>query len=424
MFLFMAVGYAQLTDNLAINGTAEVKEIETVYITNLAISGSSNISVSGAANASLTKTGHVVFQHNNYKLLKQAQNGTAGGKIIIKVTVKNNSGKPQYLSELIPFDTNDSRYSTFKQSCTITYAESGENRKVENGQSKTYTITIQNKSSKDIDLNGFQTSLVFTPKLDVNDTKNATQALVKAFAYILAGKGPNGDETAKITFQGEQNRPKDYSASQIVSELLLKTTGNGGAMNDAGTGGYMGNVAGAKDYQKELIEDMFGEQITIEIGSNVYSVSVLIKNQQMDNSGDNDMVIYVTADQLFQGSGGWEESNRNNNWTAGYHNLNYVPVYALVFIKVGNTYQYCDHLFAGQAPVCDYGGAFGDGKTGNFNTNLWVSTEFNVKDSSANSNTVNKDYISADGALDEAYQYYIKQNPNAQMIPVTDLIKD
>jgi hypothetical protein len=137
-------------------------------------------------------------------------------------------------------------------------------------------------------------------------------------------------------------------------------------MNDAGTGGYMGNVAGAKDYQKQLIEDMFGEKITIEVGDNVYSVNVLIKNQEMNGDNQSDMVIYITADQLFQGSGGWKEKGWDNATqtyyqNAGYHNLNNVTVYALVYIKVGNTYQYCNHLFAGKAPVCDYGGNFGDG---------------------------------------------------------------
>lgn len=422
MFLFIAVGYAQLTDNLVVEGTAEVPELQAVYITNIEVGGSGNISNTPV----FTKSGNLTFTHNDYTLNQQPSNGGAGGKVIIKVTVKNNSGKPQYISELsTTLDPNSDLAKKYKEYCRVTCAQTGEDRRVDHGYSKTYTFTIQNTKKQgwntnyNLSMKGFESLLVFTPQLDANDTENATKAMVKAFAYILAGKGPDGDENAIITFRGKQ-----YTAKQLVPELLLKAKDNGGAMNSAGsTGGYMGNVDGAEQFQKDLIDDMFGENMEIEIGSNTYSVTVLIKNQQLDDQGDNDMVIYITADQLFQGSGGWEESNRNNGWKAGYHNLNYVPVYALVYIKKNDGYWYCEHLFEGQAPVCDYGGAFGDGKVGNFNTNLWVSNEYNVSDRTATSDTVNKDYIDTNGELDEAYLYY-RDNISNKLIHVEDLLTE
>ena len=126
------------------------------------------------------------------------------------------------------------------------------------------------------------------------------------------------------------------------------------------------------------------------------------------------MVIYITADQLNLGSGGWQDGNWGQQ--GSYQNLHIVPVYSLIFIKSGNGYKYCDHLFAGEAPVCDIGGAFGEGKVGNFNTNLWNSTEFNVTDSTANGN-ITQDYINTNGELDEAYQHFINQNPGALINP-------
>ncbi len=115
------------------------------------------------------------------------------------------------------------------------------------------------------------------------------------------------------------------------------------------------------------------------------------------------MVIYVTADQLAVGGGRW---NRNE-WTE----LNVVPVYGIVYINNGNgKYTQCEHVFAGEAPVCDFGGALGTGKVGNFNTNLWNSTDYaDLKDTSGGS--ISQSYITTNGELDEAYQRYIKENP-------------
>ena len=170
-------------------------------------------------------------------------------------------------------------------------------------------------------------------------------------------------------------------------------------MTDVETGGYTGNVGNATQAEKDLMSAIFGDNIIFQIGDNYYSVYILIKNQQIDGKGDKDMVIYITADQLNMGSGGWVSTGSQT--TDGYYgNLNDVPVYALVYIKGNNGYTYCDHLFQGKAPVCDFGGAFGDGKVGNFNTNLWVSTEYSVKDDDGQ---VNSEWISADGQLDEAY---------------------
>ena len=83
----------------------------------------------------------------------------------------------------------------------------------------------------------------------------------------------------------------------------------------------------------------------------------------------------------------------------------------LVYINNGDgSFTYCDHLFAGEAPVCDFGGAFGTDKIGNFNTNLWNSTDYaDLTDTSGGS--VSQNYITTNGELDEAYQRYVRENP-------------
>ena len=376
MVVCSSFGYAQYTTTLFVEGT--LIEPEVVYITDVKVNGKTNTS---GSNPAVTCTGMLTFTHNGYSL-NQQQWGGAGGSVTIEVTVKNNSGIDQYFGYHSTTNQKDTRLNN----ATITYGQSGDGRLVKQGEIKKFTFTIQNSSWSSISMNGFESLLVFSPNFTNDDTENATNTLAQIFANVLAGTGPNGDNVG-ITYQGKQ-----IAANKIMEEITKK-------MTDVDTGGYTGNVGNATQDEKDLMAAIFGDNIVIQIGNNYYSVYILIKNQQIDGKGENDMVIYITADQLNMGSGGW-----SNN---AYRNLNIVPVYGLVFIKNGNNYTYCDHLFAGEAPVCDFGGAFGEGKVGNFNTNLWNSTEFNVSDNSGGDITA--DYITKNGELDEAYQYFVNK---------------
>ena len=379
MFLFVGVGYAQLTDSLTIHGQAEVQEIKAVYITEVKI-----VDYTGIKNAPpvVTQTGLLTFSHSNYSMNKQ-------GSITIEVTVKNNSGVDQYFAYHTA--VTESNVEKLKNNAVTTYSQASIDRLVVQGTKQTFRFTIQNTKSQSLSMKDFDSLLVFSPDFDPGTTEDATYSLARIFANVLAGKGPAGDYTG-IWYDG-----KEVPASQIMSKITEK-------MTSVDTGGYTGNVGNATQDEKDLMEAIFGDNITVQLGNNYYSVYILIKNQQIDNKGDKDMVIYITADQLNIGAGQW----RNNKW----QDLNIVPVYGLVFIKDGNTYKYCDHLFAGEAPVCDFGGALGEGKVGNFHTNLWCSTEFtSVTDQSGGS--VGQQYITTNGELDEAYQYFIQRNQDA-----------
>ena len=189
------------------------------------------------------------------------------------------------------------------------------------------------------------------------------------------------------------------AATGIPADRIMDTLTE--YMTSVDTGGYIGNVGNASQDQKDLISAIFGENMTMQIGNQYYSVSILVKNQQIDNRGQNDMVLYITADQLAVGSG---------YWSNGWKELTIVPVYGIVFINNGNSYTACDHLFAGEAPVCNFGGDFGSGNVGNFNTNLWNSTDYpDLRDTSGGD--ITKDYITTNGELDEAYQRYVRENP-------------
>ena len=167
MFLFMAVGYAQLTDSLAINGTAKAKEIETIYITAINVTGSSNVTVNDSNGIVLTKNGYLVFSHNDYQLNKQGswwEGNTPGVSITITVTVKNNSGADQYFGYLTAVSDSD---LTQLQNTVITYSQSGDSRLVKHGETQTFTFTIQNISRSPISMNNFESLLVFSPILSL-----------------------------------------------------------------------------------------------------------------------------------------------------------------------------------------------------------------------------------------------------------------
>lgn len=376
MTLFLSVGYAELTDNLKVNATVHVKEPQVVYIKDVHVYYTNNIT----GTATVKKTGFVFYEHSNYTL-KQQQNNSAGGLITVEVTVKNHSGVQQY------FEGHVSTPS-LPSNCVVTYEGITVGYLMKVDEVKTFRITIQNTNRwNTVNLNKYESMLKFSPNFDESYTENATKGISDIFANILAGKGVDGEGTG-ITYKG-----KYYGPDQIMP-LIYEM------MESVDTGGYIGNVGNASQDRKDLIAAIFGDQVSMQLGNQYYSVYLLIKNQQIDGKGDNDMVLYVTADQLTVGGGTW----RNNSW----QDLNNVPVYGLVYINNGEKdYTLCEHQFQGEAPVCSFSGALGAGNVGNFNTNLWNSTEFpSVTDSS--NGQITQDYITKDGELDDAYKYYIK----------------
>ncbi|MBQ4121221.1 MAG: hypothetical protein IJD35_04315 [Clostridia bacterium] len=377
MTLFTSIGYAALTGKLEISGTAEWNEPATIYITDVRAQGDkTNVT------PTVTKAGFVVLQHGNYSLNRQ-QGTTAGGSVTITLTVKNNSGIDQYFAAC-------QTTPALPQRSIVSYPDQFKpGSMVKHGTTQTFRITIQNSQTSALNMNQRESMLIFSPDFDESMTQGATENLSATFANVLAGTGPKGDGSGIV-----------YRGQTIPANRIMQTLAD--SMENVDTGGYIGNVGNATQEQKDLINAIFGEDMMMQIGSSYYSVSLLIKNQQIDGRGENDMVMYITADQLTLGGGTW----RNNRW----QNLNNVPVYGIVFINDGrNNYTYCDHLFAGEAPVCNLGGEMGEGRVGNFNTNIWNSTEYpDLTDTSGGE--INEEWSSTNGELDEAYQRYVREN--------------
>ena len=379
MTLFLSVGYAAITGHLRVEGEGYYNDPATIFIRSISVK-SSNANVTGTP--SVSKAGFVVFQHGDYTLNKQKDAKNPGGSITIEILVENNSDVGQYF---LSHSTN----TTLAKTTVVTLSGIKAGDLLASGETRSFTITIQNTHSRNnVSLKDVISTLNFSPDFDESFTEGATESIATIFANVLANLGIDG-EGQGIVYKG-----KDIPANQILKQIT-------DSMENVDTGGYMGNVGNATQDQKDLIAAIFGDNITMQIGNQYYSVYLLIKNQQIDGKGANDMVLYVTADQLAVGGGNWS----NNAW----RNLNVVPVYGLVFINEGNNkYTYCDHMFVGEAPVCNMGGEFGADRVGNFNTNLWNSTEYaDLTDTSGGQ--ITQQYITTNGELDEAYQRYIKE---------------
>lgn len=364
---------SSVADNMSIES---LNEPEMVYILDVKVVTSNNVQRTPL----VTEKSFVSYQHGDYAL-NQQRNNTAGGSVTIEVTVKNHSGVQQYF-------TGHTTIPELSGDCVVSYQDISVGTLLQTEEVKTFRITIHNTSWwSSYNMKDYESTLHFSPNFDESFTEGASQGIAEIFKNVLAGTGVDGEGTG-INYKGQ------YIPANQIMQLLTDS------MEQVDTGGYIGNVGNASQDQKDLIAAIFGEHISMELGSQYYSVSLLIKNQQIDGRGANDMVLYVTADQLTVGGGNWQNS--------AWRNLNNVPVYGLIFINNGtNNYTYCEHLFQGEAPVCNFSGAFGTGNVGNFNTNLWNSTEYPDLTDSSNGQ-ITQNYITKDGELDDAYQYYMR----------------
>ena len=391
MTLFISVGYAAFSDTMQIDGTAQYKEPEMIYIKEVAYVSKNN-NVTGTPE--FTKQGNFLLsiRHNNFTL----RYGSPGGLVTFSVTVKNNSGVEQYFAG----------YTTepaLSDKAYVTYSGIELGQTIENKTEITFQVTIQNTAPRQNNITFADKigMIKFSPNYDDSFTEEALNNIMAIFSSVLAGTGIDGQGTG-IYDQGIYI-PGDQILSHIKSEYM----GNDGG----GTGGYTGNVGDASQEVKDLMYAIFGDNMLMQIGNQYYSVSFLIKNQRINHN--NDMVLYFTPDPLLLGGGSYINGRTDRETANCYRDLNMVPVYALVFAYKNGAYESLTDengelfVFSGEAPVCDMDGGMGAENTGNFNTNIWNSLDYPALwDESGGS--ISSYGNSRNGELDEAYKRYIR----------------
>ena len=147
------------------------------------------------------------------------------------------------------------------------------------------------------------------------------------------------------------NRP--YTIKKEETYKIIDDNMEGSTPGFWSTGRYMGNLSGADADDKAILTALFGEDLSFEISGETVPVTIMMKEKNVYDDGDYEMVLYITANDL---------SKRST----------YVPVYAVVFSQDETGYwQQIGDIFAGEAQTNDYSGWTG---SGSFNTETWRST--------------------------------------------------
>lgn len=352
IFLFMSVGYAQLTDRMRISGTAKIDIPYGLFIINISPGSSSNLDKNEFDFLDHTTT--VEISHN-----KGARNA---GSATYTITVLNNTRltysyrKLYYQTNLNDYNGNgyisQSSYnnnSKIRVNCSLENA-TAEQKKVLPGDTLTFTVTYT--LGKNLDSNiDYNTLINYQFGINVEGEAEALEIIEQKFLNILN--------------------------TQSTYETLIDALDNKFDGRQEWTSNYIGNVVGSSSGDSMAVNTLFAGQLQITVGRDQMDATVLIKHENLDgntNTGDDyvaenesnggvfrgygcEMTLYLTIDPLN---------------SAG----RYVPVYAVVFTcdrdengnlsdwyRVGNTY-------AGTANVVTYDGGNG---TGSFVTDNWIA---------------------------------------------------
>ena len=343
VFLFTCFGYAAITDNLNVTGTADVSIPSGLFITSIKTVSSSN-----------TDKNEVFFLDYSTTVNSIISRRSGAGTVVYEITVLNNTEHEYAYRDLYYMTSygNNSYVSTSNAKNKLGVVTSFPNGKlVAPGESLTFTAkyTIGRSVSSSLNLD---TLLNFQFGINVDSVDKAYDIVHNKFLDIL-------------------NTPTTYQ--QLVEVLDDKFDGS-----QTWTSNYIGNVGNAVNNDMMTVESLFAGQLTMMVNGKAQKAWVMIKHEDLDGNeltGDDyslnynqygwithkgcEMTLYVTVDPL----------NKANGWA---------PVYTTVFTcdrdangnKISDWYQVGDSYY-GQANIVGYLGE--TGKTGSFVTDNWKS---------------------------------------------------
>ncbi len=360
MFSFILVGYAALTDTMTMLGTAEVNTPEGLFIVKIEQGTRTGLDVYDASFAEYSTT----VTSN----LSKSSDRTAGS-ITYTITVLNNT-KHQYAYRGLYYqDSVNSNSYISQQSNAPTnkiniVTDFFQGTIVEPGHYLQFRVTYTLGSDRNTfrARNTFTTLVNYQFGINVATEEAARDAIVQKFANIL-------------------NTVTTYD--QLVDVLDNKYDGY-----NEWTSNYVGNVGDADTDDAMAVNTLFAGQLQMIINGQVKPATVLIKHENLDNNsktGDDyvavnqnnsgspfrgygcEMTLYLTTDPL----------------TTAYGNAEvYVCVFTCDRDEAGNIvsqwYRIGD-TYKGLAPIVGYNG--GQGGTGSFVTDNWVSSYGNYSPS-------------------------------------------
>lgn len=325
MTVFASVGYAQLSDSLQITGMADTIPPEAVYVTDVT-TGTSAVNVNGYT---------LTVVNSTVDLSK-----SSSGKATMLVTVYNNTN--------IVYGYNAMIYTvgegTFDNENIKVEPKIERRTEVAPGESLSFEVDVSYVKSGSVS-NTVLNSVItyeFLP-LDMipeDEGEIAVTGVLEQFRKIL-----NNEIT---------NDPNTYQ--QLVDQM------NDYANNNRHNESYIGNVSGSSTEDLVFINGKFENQLHININGVDTDVSIMIKNEPADGktSNGNEMVIYMTTDDLVKSSNSWFSTE-------------YAPVYAAVFAKETQedgtvVWKQKGDMYLGSCTIKQYNGFSGNGS---FDTDTW-----------------------------------------------------
>lgn len=325
MCLFTCVGYAQLNDELQIEGTASADMPEGLFITSVIPLGSNG--ANGTVNSFTTTVVNSITNLGSNK----------NGSVTYTITVFNNTDIVYGYNGMI-YTTGE---TTYDNTNIKTIANIERRMAVSPGQYISFDVTVSYKNTSSIS-NTVLNSIVtyeFLPldKIPENEDEIAVNGVLDQFKDILNNDVVN----YPMSYQTLVNQMNDYDA------------------NDRHDASYIGNVKGASQNDTNLLNELFAGTLSLNINGVETPVTVMIKSENADGNtaNGNEMVIYMTTDDL-QSSGGWFSSST-------------APVYTAVFISnASSEWNQIGDLYLGNATIKQYNGWPG---SGSFDTDTWAA---------------------------------------------------
>ncbi|MBO5212715.1 MAG: hypothetical protein J6B60_04155 [Clostridia bacterium] len=329
IFSVICIGYASLSDNLTIDGSAEVNAQEGVFITDVA--EASGLTANQYISTTLSST--IVVPANS--------------SVTIEITVHNNYD--------VTYAYNDTLYVTDaydNNNVTFTIDDMKKKDEIASGAEKIFHVTFKNSTSTAQTLNSILNFQFVLPE-DVVDDEDQIAA-----------------KNALEQFQDILDKEIMYNKSEVTAyDAMLQQMENGSGRGD---NDYISNVVGASSADKALLNDIFEDKLRVNIDGKEVAVTALIKGLDTDENGNFDvMVLFMTTSALAQ---------RFEN----------VSVYAAVFaVDENNVWSQLGEMYNGSANACGYNGSYFG--TGSFNSDNWKSNQVYVyQDTTGKQTTIPK----------------------------------
>lgn len=339
-FVFGCVGFAQISDVLTLNGTANATPPEGLLI--VSVQSNSNGAVSNYTQGTV---------HSSTVDLSAASNNRAS----FTITVFNNTGYTYYFDKMV---WSDDAYDNKNITPTLSGIEA--KYELSNMSTVTFTVTFSYKNS--------------------SSTQNSVLNSIINYQFV-----PNAEDAGDIAVDNALGKFEeilnDDSIGGAFETLIENMDDSGRRANET----YIGNVVGADSEDTNAINNLFSDEImnylVLQIGDGeAKEVTAIVKREPLDGNnntgtdivGNNgtvttagcEMTIYLTpddipADRLIFGNGG-----------------STITVYAAVFTTDadGNWYQ-LSPLYEGTATTNNYDGNSFFATANSFNTDTWRSVD-------------------------------------------------